>query len=62
MGTGTGLGRGFDLDAYAAKHFPDQEHYGLSAAVFWVRKRHNDRQYPDPAEVRARLVEKGWLR
>ena len=52
----------FDYDAYAAKHFPDQEHYALSAAIFTVRKRHGERQYPDPVEVRERLAEKDWLR
>lgn len=49
----------FDLNAYHRKHFPDENYWPLQAAVFWVRKTH-DGGYPPPAEVLARMEEKGW--
>lgn len=50
-----------DWDAYAAEHFPAESPSLVAAAAFAVWARHQKREYPDPAEVRERLEEKGWL-
>jgi hypothetical protein len=51
-----------DLDAYASQHFgdwPEQFHGYVKIAAFAVYMRHHKRQFPDPAEVKARLEEIG---
>ena len=54
-------GRVYEPIGYAAKHFPDLPFGKVQAAAYYVSARHHHREYPAPAAVRERMVEKGWL-
>ena len=58
---GRGRERLYDPVAFHVEHFPEQRFGAVQAAAYAESAMHHHREYPAPAAVRERMVERGWL-